>query len=593
MVTVLSSIVAALRNLLPFVVTATLLSACSGGGSLVPAKPTATSNAPGQGTLDLTISIPHPASASGSKRRPAYVSSSTESIAIAITQGTATVLQEAVGLTPATNPNCTTGSATTCAISIGLAAGAYTATFSTYDGPVVSHSASGNLLSQGQSIPITVVAGHANTVTATLDGVPASITIAPSSGSTITGTQSGGFNVPYTAQPLTIEAFDADGNLILGPGAPTFTVTATATKFAVTQPTQGSPNTITLAATGGGAGTLAVTATPPDGGFSCSASGVVCTASASIATPPHTLYVSNGNNVNVTVYQSLNNITWTQTNTLALDFCFSNFGPYELAADANGDLAVASGVFGCLDVFTPPYSGPVSPPNGGFVIGVAFTASREFLYTDGLNLYAIEPPYSGSNTASVGIPGTAPGQPYPYNLVVDSANDAIVSTQGGNDGTFLIASPYTAITKTLNASNDTGALAIGADNTVFIGTYSSEGQILVDAPPYTASPTTITLPNAANESPQALAVTPSGNLWVVTGDHIYEFTKPFSASSTPTVAQANTFGGTTPNEIASDTNGDLIVTTNGSTVSIINSAGTTIGTVTANVSGAEQVFYVR
>jgi hypothetical protein len=583
MVTMLSSTVAALRNLLPFVVTATLLSACSGGGSLVPAKPTATSNAPGQGTLDLTISIPHPASASGSKRRPAYVSSSTESIAIAITQGTATVLQEAVGLTPATNPNCTTGSATTCAISIGLAAGAYTATFSTYDGPVVSHSASGNLLSQGQSIPITVVAGHANTVTATLDGVPASITIAPSSGSTITGTQSGGFNVPYTAQPLTIEAFDADGNLILGPGAPTFTVTATATKFAVTQPTQGSPNTITLAATGGGAGTLAVTATPPDGGFSCSASGVVCTASASIATGPHTLYVATTANQAV-VYQSMDNVTWTQTATLGYDFsCFIINGaePTGLAADANGDVAVSGNLGPCIDIFTKPYSnGPAVVAFSYFDTGVAITPSGKVLAADdtsnSLDVFSL----NGSGGPEAQLPVQ------PANVVSDSANDAIVATIGG--GTYLLSSPFTAITRTLNPSNGSGAIAIGADDTLFVGVGN---QINVYAPPYTASPTVLTLPNEGGaESAESLAVSSTGNaLWVVCPNYTFEFTKPFSASSSPALAQPNTYGSYSI-QIAADSYGDLIAPT-GSTIDIINSSGTTIGTVPA--SQAVEAVYVR
>jgi hypothetical protein len=59
----------------------------------------------------FTVVIPSASSSTGSKR-PAYVSSNTQSLSVTVNGGAAQIF----GLTPATNPNCTTsGSGTTCA----------------------------------------------------------------------------------------------------------------------------------------------------------------------------------------------------------------------------------------------------------------------------------------------------------------------------------------------------------------------------------------------------------------------------------------------------------------------------------------------
>jgi hypothetical protein len=574
--------------------TLAVLAACGGGrgSSVTPPPQNSAPAAKAHGTLELTIRIPH-LTASSTARHSTYVSASTQSIAITISQGATTVVHEAVGLTTTSNPNCSiSGNTTTCTIALGLAAGSYTGTFATYDGPVVSNAATGNVLSQGQSVPLTVTASQTNMLAVVLDGVPASITITPASGSTITGTQSGGFTVPYTAQSMTVDALDADGNVILGSGAPTFTVSAPAVQFSVTQPTQGSPNTITVAATGGGSGTLSITAAAPDGGFSCSTSGVVCTASATIATPPHTMYVATFDDAEV--YQSMDNVTWNQTATLgfAPGYVWMNGVPTTIAADANGDVAVTSSSASGLDVFVPPYSNGATSVDFSGDLGVAFTSTGTLLETGSTNLNVYAPPYTNGVAESATIPSADGNTKTVLNVVTDSANDAIVAVNGGG-GAYLLASPYTTVTKTINSSGDSGALAIGSDGTVFVGT--TDSRVLVYAPPYTSVTASLTLPNEGGaETAMALAVTPAGNLWALcynpgnTANYIFGFTKPFSGSSTPSLAQS--FSGGNTNEIASDSYGDLLIPT-GTGLNIINSSGANIGTV--GTGGGAEVFYVR
>ncbi len=547
----------AVRNALPLIVAATLLSACGGGAALPPAKTAAKTTAPGQGTLALTIAVPHRATASASKRSPAYISSSTQSIAITIAHGSNVALQEAVGLTTASNPNCTTsGTTTTCGMTIGLAAGSFTATFATYDGPVVSGAATGNLLSQGQSIPVTVTVGQTNTVAATLDGVPASIAIAPASGSTITGTQGSGFAVPYSAQGLTIDALDADSNIILGAGAPTFTVSATATKFTVTQPVSGTPNDITLASAAGGSGTLSITATPPDGGFSCSATGVVCTASATITSKAHQLFIAS--NSALYEYTSLDNQTWTLAATNAV----SINRPTSIVAMPDGDVIVLNagepsdppfsiGSPASLLIFAPPYtSAPTvnfnvtAPPQ--YMSGAA-TAAGNLVFTDSPDIGVLGPPYTGTPTLT---PASYAGY-----LVLDPSGDAITSAPFS--GTAISAAPAYTSSTTISTTVD-GVIAMSANGVLAIGSLSSPYELSVSTSPYpTTIPTLISVPY----QPGGVTFDSNGNLWtyLANGAHIEKYTAPFSAGESPAF---DFIAGSSPGAMTADSSGDVFALVN-------------------------------
>lgn len=143
-------------------------------------------------TTSVAIRIAIPSLSTESMARSLkYISSATKSAAIVIssaTQGTQTV-----------NVNCTTSCATTVQVPTGV--NQFHVTL--YDGP----SASGNVLSVG-SASATITAGATNTVSIAFNGVPAklALNLAPSGLTAGTAANS----------TVTVTAYDADGNIIIG-----------------------------------------------------------------------------------------------------------------------------------------------------------------------------------------------------------------------------------------------------------------------------------------------------------------------------------------------------------------------------------------
>ena len=546
-----------------------VLAACSGGGGVGQQTPVSKVASNSKGIVAVTIEIPARKSASSNRRRPQYVSPSTESLALTISQSGTPVLQEAVSLVTS-SPNCTTSvGATTCTLAFPLAPGSYLGTISTYDGAIVGGATTGHLLSQGQSLALTVVGGQTNDLTLTLDGVPASISIVPASGSTITGTQSSGFTVRYSSQPLLVNALDADGNTIVGPGAPTFTAAATATKFTVANPTSGSPNQITLAGAAGGTGTLTVTAAPPDGGFSCATSGIVCVATAPISTPPHQLFAMTL--AGLRVYTSPDDVTWTQTvnNTSATG------SPATLDVAPNGALAVVTSanqfaqppVTSKIEIYSPPYTAaPAVNTNVTSPFNAVFTPSSTLLVGTISNLVGLASPYSGSATTLASIGSQVSG------IALDSSADAIVATS--STASIYSAPSYSSGTSVDSTSGST--VAVAADGTLAVGSQYPSNIITLYHPPYTSGAyATITLPNQG--PPASMAFDSNGGLWVLEpSSHCLRYATPFSTGQSPLFDVVNNGGYI---GLATDSSGDALVTDdNTATVTIINSSGTTVGT---------------
>jgi phospholipase C len=186
---------------------ASLVAACSGGGNApaqqpVPAgTPTPKPTTQRHGTLRVAITIPKKASArKRALRRPAYVSASTQSLSIAINGGAPV----AYNVTPG-SPNCSTTQPVTCAFEQATDAGTQTVAIVTYDQP----NASGNILSQN-TVSATIAPGQVNTIPITLTGVIASLGLALTNAQIQQGTSG--------TDTLGVNAYDADGNLIVEPG---------------------------------------------------------------------------------------------------------------------------------------------------------------------------------------------------------------------------------------------------------------------------------------------------------------------------------------------------------------------------------------
>lgn len=241
------------------VVFAFSLVSCGGGASSRSVLPGTPQGATTGTNAQFVIKVP-PKTTPGTGRGPAYVSPSTQSVSMQVDSGTPIV----TNLTPG-SPDCNVPaplSPLVCTLPLVVTAGTHTFTFTTYDGLA----GAGNVLSTNTA-PFTVVANQTNVVTLTLAGVPASLLVEPGSGDAqIVGSGSAGFQftgeVPHT---IVVLPQDADGNLILGPGAPTISasVTGASTGSGLSvAPASGNPNAFTLSSTGFGTGSLSLVATP-------------------------------------------------------------------------------------------------------------------------------------------------------------------------------------------------------------------------------------------------------------------------------------------------------------------------------------------
>ncbi|MBV8928283.1 MAG: hypothetical protein JO152_04060 [Mycobacteriaceae bacterium] len=225
--------------------TATLAIAGCGGGGGSSATPSAVRD--GTALQSVTVTVAVPKRPSGALKLPNYVSPSTQSMTVAVTQ------TNAPNITPATVP-CTS----TCTATVSVAPGPATFTVTLYKGP----QGTGAALSTG-TLATTIVRNALNTVNLTFDPVVANFGITfgnPNSGP-------GGAPVPLLVigQPATLanvfRVVDAGANQLVGPGSfvdpkgnpLTFTFTNTASAHAHVSASQlSAPGPVAVAYDGHG-----------------------------------------------------------------------------------------------------------------------------------------------------------------------------------------------------------------------------------------------------------------------------------------------------------------------------------------------------
>ena len=167
---------------------ALLAAGCSGGGGSSPATPATTQQQPNKGTASVTFTMKWNDTTQAVRRSPRYVPATARSVSVSVNGGTPQYLNA-----PAST------------IVIDAPVGTDTFAFATYD----DQNGQGNVLSRA-SVTKAIVLGAANTVTAVLNGVVTSLTIALSNPAPNAG-------VPATVN-VNASAKDADGNTIVGPG---------------------------------------------------------------------------------------------------------------------------------------------------------------------------------------------------------------------------------------------------------------------------------------------------------------------------------------------------------------------------------------
>lgn len=239
-----------------------LLAACaSEGGGTLPGTQTADSSTSlatkHRVKAVIRIKIPkrkHHRDGVGEK----FLSPSTEGMTISFVAPTS--LSETIGLTPS-SPNCSaSASGTVCTEILGLApcpstANCYRGSIATYDEVTCVLSActvppGAHQLSADQDVAFSIAAEKETAIPLTLGGIPASVALVPLPPSTLSGSSSSGFTISkcVTAiQSVNVVGLDADGNQIIGPGAPRPSLSSADTvHLAVVRPRPASPDTFEL-----------------------------------------------------------------------------------------------------------------------------------------------------------------------------------------------------------------------------------------------------------------------------------------------------------------------------------------------------------
>lgn len=560
------------RTIVLSALAAAVATGCAGRTSAVPPTTAAVSSPNGaqRQSVQLVIKVPARTTA-GAQRRPAYVSPATQSITVAIT-GSATQTVTA-NLTPTSSGCTSTLATTTCTLSLSLAPGTYTATVSTYDGV----NGTGSVLSAGQAVNFAVVAGQANMISLTLNGIPHTLLVSPQDAAAhATDTTDVVLYGIFAAHLLAI-ALDADGNIIVGPGSPAFTVSHTSgTTYTIANPTTTSPNTFTLTpASSATAGSFTLTASYSDA--TCSQTGAVCTLSFNATTHLQPLMVEN--DTNIKVYAPPYTGTPVTLSGYSGTAGLAGVGAF----DSAGDLFVSDNAGHDLDEYTPPYTGaPISVGGGsisdpiGVVIapdGIVFVAS---FTSNAVDAYA--PPYTSRSpafTITSGVNG-------PDMLAMDANGDLFVSNfRGGNVTEY--APPYTsAPAATAGGVSNPLQIAVDGAGDLFVLPVSGSA-VYAFAPPYSGSPTTIT---AGVSSASAIGTGPGNALFVGQSgtNRVDRYVSPYTA-----VATAISNGVSQPQAIAFDDAGDLFVA-NGNSVTVYAPpyTGTPV-TITNGVSAPEAV----
>jgi hypothetical protein len=455
------------------------LAACGGGASrFTPSVTPSVTQTSAAMRGALVVRIPNRSgTGSAALRRVQYVSASTKSASVQIAPGAGCTQCSApltlkAALTPS-SPGCAaTPNGTTCTVALSLLAGSYTATMSTYDGPLdVQGTPTGLRLSANDAFPIAIAAGSQNLVGVSLSAIPTSLKLTPQTANIYKGGTIVGNSVVTALRILganavgkvLITAYDADGNAIAGTGAPTgFNLVASGgftTSVAGNVATISAPAALTKT-------TYALTATATGPG--CAEPDAQCATSTPFGFE-QLLAVADPGVGNGAVY-----LIPVDTNTLAPVATITNGinGPVNVVFAADGRLFVSNFSGTTLTIYAPPYTGAPTVVSSGFAFRrqMAFAPNGTLFAADkfGGHVIVLPPPYTTPTVLPV---ADAEG------FAFDTAGTAYISDYA-NNAIFSTPAPYTA----LNSNPLTGAatklngpmgLAFNANGELWVANFSS------------------------------------------------------------------------------------------------------------------------
>jgi hypothetical protein len=497
-----------------------LLAGCAGGGT-PPVTTGVTEGAPDasgaarsteNGRVRFVIRIP-PKRHRGAR----FISPATKSMSLTISRSGKKAFSKRVNVTPSSSGCYASLAGTVCTVAFGVKVDkGYIASLTAYDGL----NGTGNALSTGQSLPFDVKEGKLNTVALTLNGIPLSILVKQ-----------------IGSNSILVTALDADGNFIVGPGAPTFAASQTsgAAVVSISQPSSSSPNTIGIAlATSPHAPpateTIGVTASYPAGtANACAEPGAVC----SLATAATATYDVNG-----TFFVG----DYGNGAVKGFSTPFSGAGqapaitqtmpaPWAVALDPSANVfAVQYSATGALYEFAPPYTGaPVT--DAGIAddsYAIAFNSAGNVFIGGSSSVSEIAPPYTGAATS------ISSGVDSPYGLAFDSADNLYVANKGNAKLGVYASGAYTTEKYTVSlASGAYSAKSVGSK--LYVGETSG---VEIFSLPITSSAATpiAAITNGVNEA-WSVALDTAGDLFVANdgAGTVTEYPAPVTGGEAPSV----------------------------------------------------------
>ncbi|MFN2529461.1 MAG: hypothetical protein ABR584_12180 [Candidatus Baltobacteraceae bacterium] len=507
------------------------LSGCGGGAqNALPSAAGAPVQSAGKQLVTFKIDAPFK-SGSANMRHPQYISPATTQMAIDIQQSGVSIsgYPTTVPLTPTSGGCTSTLASTICTLAVSLAPGNYTTTLTMED-------ASATALSTAQSIAFTVVAGTNNTISLVLSGIPASIVAVPAS-LFAEPTGSNAYEIlGVGSHQFMVEALDQDGNIIVGSGAPSYSIAKTGSlNVGITQPTTVAPNQFSLtppSAFNSATATVTVTASYSGAGVTnaCAQPGALCTAPLTI-TMGKIVAIQSNTTVNFVASDNPNLLLGTQP------YAGSNNA---IAADKNGDVIVDNTSPAGVRVYPPPYTSSynlslASPPQtittdatgnvwafkssayeftlplissstpaltmGSFYSSIPFQAvfdsAGDMFVANFVQTLEYKAPLSAGSTPFTTYTGFNRAQALtldnqsPKNIWVVDAGASTVSEFAGSTyasgGTVAKTSAALTMTST-NGLNGPDAIASDVFSQIFIGENNASGGALLEFnPPYTSS----------------------------------------------------------------------------------------------------------
>lgn len=523
----------------------------------------------GKLSVRFTIRVPH--AARRDRHTPRYISPSTESIAISIatSPGGATAAKLSANLTPTSGGCSKSKGATVCQKSVALAPGTYTATVSTYD----KQNESGNILSEGQSLPIKILTGKSNDISLVLGGVPHSVVVtalAPG----IQGVQATGFTLLGShALPFTITAADADNDTIVGTSSLSYKASITSGSAWKVQaaPAPKAPNAFDLTPPGTDGSTATVKIAFSNSAAACAQPGAACTVT----------------------FDAENHIQILAITDCEISCGGSAADGVQLYASAGPGFASASSSSSGYAPFATIHTGIVNPiavaiDKAGTLFvsdcrvscGVGSGADRVMVY---------QPPFTNASTPSATI---TTGVTYPTLLAFNSSGDLIVDncnscsdfSSSGTAYTFndtvnvYSHSNYTAAPTTVASTGFVVAgLTVDANDNLLVAACQTScsdagaDAILQYATPYNGSANAVT--NGVSLTgvhtgglASQFAFDGLGNLWslncgncsgVSPSYSAVRYASPLSGASSPNLTVSS--GVDFPRAVAIDQNGNLFV----------------------------------